>query len=158
MLTMDFKRPPFGLWPVLYHVWPSRTSSGSGCHSFCSKLGGINVKSFQTTVCWDIPKTQSIILHGLTNMPSCLAWQTRCQLCLPGDCVMNVITLPASACLLWMVHVIYRREPKAIRQLCVQMCLCVHECACVLRLCGWCGFYLSICGSAEDRAVKAPYT
>lgn len=48
----------------------------------------------------------------IPNSSRC-AWQTWCQLCLPGQCVLwtYIITLPASSCLLWMVLVIYRGGP-----------------------------------------------
>lgn len=42
--------------------------------------------------------------------------------------VMNVITLPAPACLLWMALVIYRGEPRAISHLYLQVCFCVCVC------------------------------
>lgn len=45
-------------------------------------------------------------------------------------CVMNVITLPAPACLLWMALVIYRGEPRAISHLYVQVRFCVRACVC----------------------------
>lgn len=42
-------------------------------------------------------------------------------------CVMNLITLPAPACLLWMALVIYRGEPRAISHLYVRV-YCVSVC------------------------------
>lgn len=56
----------------------------------------------------------------------------RCQLCLlPPPRVMNVITLAAPACLLWMALVIYRGEPRAIGHLSFASlpCTCVRACA-----------------------------
>lgn len=45
------------------------------------------------------------------------------------SCIMNLISLPSPACLLWMALVIYRGEPKAISHVCV--CVDVGECVCL---------------------------
>lgn len=72
-------------------------------------------------------------------------------------CVMNVITLPAPACLLWMALVIYRGEPRAISHLYVRVCS-VCECVCVNGM-GLVWLLLArLWLSLKDSPVKAPHT
>lgn len=81
----------------------------------------------------DKPKTPPIIWHRrLSDCPFCLAGQTRVPAVFTKSlCAMDVITLPAPACLLWMALVIYRGEPRAISHQCgvgFIMCVCVRVC------------------------------
>ncbi len=135
MLTIDFMCPPPGflsVFIVLDRLWHHLAQT----FNFYSKWGGIRVASIHLSCWWQHSvKTnlrtihnftwteQFALMSGVTDVVPAVFTRT--------PCVMNLITLPAPACLLWMALVIYKGKPRAISHLYVQVCFSVCVCVCV---------------------------